>query len=158
VQFHFDAGPQEQKLDLNAVLDAAQSDTHIYVCGPSGFIEFVTSTARAKGWPSDHVHLEYFSAAPQDTSGDTAFEVKVASSGESYSIPADKTVTQALLEHGIDIPVSCEQGICGTCIVRVLEGEPDHRDMYFTDEEHAANDQFTPCCSRAKSKMLVLDL
>jgi vanillate O-demethylase ferredoxin subunit len=158
VQFHFDAGPQEQKLDLNAVLDAAQSDTHIYVCGPSGFIEFVTCTARAKGWPSDHVHLEYFSAAPQDTSGDTAFEVKVASSGESYSIPADKTVTQALLEHGIDIPVSCEQGICGTCIVRVLEGEPDHRDMYFTDEEHAANDQFTPCCSRAKSKMLVLDL
>ncbi|SNS57829.1 2Fe-2S iron-sulfur cluster binding domain-containing protein, partial [Noviherbaspirillum humi] len=55
-------------------------------------------------------------------------------------------------------PVSCEQGICGTCITRVLEGEPDHRDLYFTDEEKAANDQFTPCCSRAKGKLLVLDL
>jgi len=63
-----------------------------------------------------------------------------------------------LKDHGIEILTSCEQGVCGTCITRVLEGEPDHRDMYFTDEEKAKNDQFTPCCSRAKSKTLVLDL
>lgn len=158
VQFHFDAGPPEQRLDLEAVLASAQPGTHIYVCGPTGFIDFVTGTARARGGPGEQVHVEYFGAAPQDTSGDAAFEVKIASSGKTYAIAADKTVTAALLEHGIDIPVSCEQGVCGTCITRVLEGEPDHRDLYFTDEEHAANDQFTPCCSRAKSKVLVLDL
>jgi vanillate O-demethylase ferredoxin subunit len=55
-------------------------------------------------------------------------------------------------------PVSCEQGICGTCVTRVLEGTPDHRDLYLTEDEHAKNDRFTPCCSRAKSQMLVLDL
>jgi vanillate O-demethylase ferredoxin subunit len=158
VQFHFDTGLAEQKLDLEAALSSAQPDTHIYVCGPTGFIDFVTSTARAKAWPGDHVHVEYFGAAPQETSGDVAFDVKIASSGKTYTIAADKTVTTALLEHGIDIPVSCEQGVCGTCITRVLEGEPDHRDLYFTDDEHAANDQFTPCCSRARSKVLVLDL
>jgi vanillate O-demethylase ferredoxin subunit len=49
----------------------------------------------------------------------------------------------------VEILVSCEQGVCGTCITRVLEGECDHRDMYFTDEEKAKNDQFTPCCSQA---------
>jgi vanillate O-demethylase ferredoxin subunit len=59
---------------------------------------------------------------------------------------------------GVFLPVSCEQGICGTCITRVLEGVPEYRDSYFTEEKKAANDQFTPCCSRAKSACLVLDL
>src|SRR3546814_3687786 len=57
-----------------------------------------------------------------------------------------------LAANGVEIPVSCEQGICGTCVTRVLHGEPDHRDLFMTDEEHAANDQFTPCCSRARSE------
>ena len=117
-----------------------------------------SDTAKAKGWPSDQIHLEYFSGAAQDTSGDRSFEVKIASTGKSYAIAPDKTIVQALKENGIEILTSCEQGVCGTCITRVLEGEPDHRDMYFTDEEKAKNDQFTPCCSRAKSKILVLDL
>ena len=67
-------------------------------------------------------------------------------------------MVQALAAHGVEVLTSCEQGVCGTCITRVLEGECDHRDLYFTDEEKAKNDQFTPCCSRAKSAVLVLDL
>lgn len=54
--------------------------------------------------------------------------------------------------------MSCEQGVCGTCLTRVIEGIPDHKDLYLTPEEQAANDQFTPCCSRSKSARLVLDL
>jgi vanillate O-demethylase ferredoxin subunit len=130
----------------------------VYVCGPGGFIEFVTGTARARGWPADAVHQEYFGASPQDTSADTGFEVRIASTGRSYLVPPDKSVAQALAEQGIDIPLSCEQGVCGTCITRVLEGTPEHRDMYFSDEERARNDQFTPCCSRSRSRVLVLDL
>jgi len=68
------------------------------------------------------------------------------------------TVVQALSAAGVEIATSCEQGVCGTCLTRVLEGEPDHRDMYLTEEEQAANDQFTPCCSRSVSPVLVLDL
>ena len=98
------------------------------------------------------------SAAPQDSTGDTAFEVKIASTGKTYAVGANQSVVAALLAQGIEILTSCEQGVCGTCITRVLEGQPDHRDKYFTDEEKAKNDQFTPCCSRAKTKTLVLDL
>jgi len=158
VQFHFDAGPPEQKMDLETLIAAPAPDTQLYVCGPGGFIDHVINTAKAKGWPSDQIHLEYFSGAAQDTSGDTGFEVKIASTGKSYAIAPDKTIIQVLKENGIEILTSCEQGVCGTCITRVLDGEPDHRDMYFTDEERAKNDQFTPCCSRARSKTLVLDL
>ncbi|HEX2546659.1 MAG TPA: PDR/VanB family oxidoreductase, partial [Ramlibacter sp.] len=158
VQFHFDDGDAGQKLDLKAALGRAEPGTHVYVCGPTGYIDFVVKTAKDMGWPDEQVHLEYFGAAPQDTTGDRAFRVKIASSGATYDIPADQTVVHALQEHGIEIMVSCEQGVCGTCITRVLQGECDHRDLYFTDEEKAKNDQFTPCCSRAKSPLLVLDL
>jgi vanillate O-demethylase ferredoxin subunit len=158
IQFHFDSGAPEQKLDLEGVLAGPGDDLHLYVCGPAGFINAVTEAARAQGWPGHHVHLEYFGAAPQDTSGDQAFEVRIASSGQTFAIPANQSVVSVLAEHGIEIPVSCEQGVCGTCITRVLDGTPAHRDVYFTDEEHVLNDQFTPCCSRAKSRLLVLDL
>jgi vanillate O-demethylase ferredoxin subunit len=158
VRFHFDDGDAAQKLDAKAVLARPDAGTHLYICGPTGFIDHVVQTAKAAGWPAEQIHLEYFGAAPQDTSGDGSFEVKVASSGRSYTVAADQTVVQALAAHGIEILTSCEQGVCGTCITRVLEGECDHRDLYFTDEEKAKHDQFTPCCSRAKTSVLVLDL
>ncbi|MCY1293182.1 Phenoxybenzoate dioxygenase subunit beta [compost metagenome] len=122
-------------------------------------MDFILNTARNSGWSEDHLHREYFAAQPTSTpGGDQAFEVQVSSTGEVYTIPAEMNVVQALAEHGIDIPYSCEQGICGTCATRVLGGEPEHRDMFLSDEEKAVNDQFMPCCSRAKSPRLILDL
>ena len=84
--------------------------------------------------------------------------MKLASSGKLITVPADTTVVKALADEGIEVMTSCEQGVCGTCLTRVIEGEIDHRDQYLTPEEQAANDQFLPCCSRAKSRLLVLDL
>ena len=158
VHFHFDAGAPEQKLDLPAVLTQPGPDARLYVCGPAGFIDYVVNTAKNLGWAQDRIHLEYFGAPAQDTSGDEGFEVRIASTGKVYPIAPDVSVVEALRKEGIDILTSCEQGVCGTCLTRVLEGEVDHRDMYLTDEEKAANEQFMPCCSRARSKLLVLDL
>ncbi|SNY97836.1 PDR/VanB family oxidoreductase [Halomonas sp. hl-4] len=145
-------------LGLEELLSEPEADAQVYVCGPAGFIDAVLSTGKRCGWPDDHLHTEYFAGAETASEDDGSFEVRIASSGASFTVPADKTVHQVLAENGIDIMVSCEQGVCGTCLTRVLEGEPDHRDLYLEDHEHAANDQFTPCCSRAKSKTLVLDL
>jgi len=128
------------------------------VCGPQGFIAHVLDAAKAQGWPAAQLHVEYFGTAAVDTSGDRAFDVRLASTGRVLTVPADKTVIAALAEHGVDIPYSCEQGVCGTCLTRVLDGVPDHRDLYLTEQEQAANDQFTPCCSRARTPVLVLDL
>ena len=158
VQFHYDSGEAAQKLDLPALLARPEAGTHVYVCGPQGFIDYVLGTAKAQGWPPAQLHVEYFSAAAVDTSGDQAFDVRLASSGQTFTVPAGKTVIKVLEEQGVVIPYSCEEGVCGTCLTRVLEGVPDHRDMYLTEEEQAANDQFTPCCSRSKSPVLVLDL
>jgi vanillate O-demethylase ferredoxin subunit len=158
VHFHYDSGDAAQQLDLPALLANPDAGTHLYVCGPQGFIDHVLASARALGWPAARLHVEYFGAAPQDTGGDRAFEVKLASNGRIVTVPAGVTVLKALEAEGIEIPYSCEEGVCGTCLTRVLEGVPEHRDMYLTEEEQAANDQFTPCCSRAKTALLVLDL
>jgi vanillate monooxygenase ferredoxin subunit len=158
VCFHHDDGDAAQVLNVPEALGAFDAGTHIYICGPGGFINHVVQVAQGMGWPASHIHLEYFAAAPQDHSADAAFDVKIASTGKTCTVPAGESVVQALAKHGIEILTSCEQGVCGTCITRVLEGEPDHRDLYFTDEEKAKNDQFTPCCSRSRTPVLVLDL
>jgi vanillate O-demethylase ferredoxin subunit len=156
--FHFDDGDAAQKLDIAGLLAGAAPDTHLYVCGPKGFMDAVLSAARSAGWPAERLHYEFFSAEVVASDSDGSFEVQLASSGKVVVVPKDRTVVQALADAGVEVLTSCEQGVCGTCLTRVLEGEPDHRDMYLTPAEQAANDQFTPCCSRAKSARLVLDL
>ena len=159
VHFHYDDGAEAQKLDIAATLSAASAGTHLYVCGPRGFMDAVLNTARAQGWDAARLHWEFFAAEEAAArSGDGAFEVQLASTGRVITVAPGQTVVQAMVAAGVEIMVSCEQGVCGTCLTRVLEGEVDHRDAYLTPEEQAANDQFTPCCSRAKSARLVLDL
>jgi vanillate O-demethylase ferredoxin subunit len=159
VHLHFDDGPAEQRLNLTAVLAGLDRSAHLYVCGPSGFMAWVIETAEGAGWPSAQVHREYFKAeAPAAAPGDGAFTVKLASSGQVIEVAADQSLVAALRAAGVDIPVSCEAGVCGTCLIGVMEGEPDHRDLYLTQAEKAAGDQMLPCCSRAKSDTLVLAL
>lgn len=158
VTFHFTKTETGKRIDLAAQAAKPETDVHVYVCGPESFNDAVMDTYKAAGWPGHQLHTEYFVGADVDTSGDGSFEVQLARTGARFMIPADKTVAEVLIDHDIDLLTSCEQGICGTCITRVLEGIPEHRDRYMTDEEHAANDQFTPCCSRSRSTRLVLDL
>jgi len=158
VHFHFDDEDPVQHLDLSALLAVPDPDTHVYVCGPAGFIELVKSTAAANGWRSSHIHVEHFGAVAQDLPEPGSFDVVVASSGKTIRVAANTSVADALAQHGVTVPVSCMEGVCGTCITGVLDGVPEHRDCYFSDEEKARNNQFMPCCSRAKSTTLVLDL
>lgn len=158
VHLHFDDGPAVQALDLATVLAAEGPDTHLYVCGPGGFIDFVANTAKAQGWDSQRIHFEYFAAKLIDTSEDNSFEVQVASSSKVYVVGEDESIISVLAADGVEIPVSCQQGICGSCITRVLDGKVDHRDQVLTDKERNDESWFTPCCSRALSKRLVLDI
>ncbi|QCP54091.1 oxidoreductase [Trinickia violacea] len=157
VHLYFDDARDDARLDLDALLAKPAPDTHLYVCGPSGFIGAVIEAAKAAGWDDARVHREFFAAAPQEGSHG-AFQIKLSSNGRVIDVAHDESAASALVAAGIDLPTSCEQGVCGTCLTRVLAGEPEHRDCYLTDEERAANDQFLPCCSRSRSPVLVLDL
>jgi ferredoxin-NADP reductase len=144
----------------HAILKAAPPGSHLYVCGPAGFMDWVMEEARTVGLTSAQIHREYFAApvTAESTAPTTSFEVIAKASGKAVTVAPDQTIVAALRTIGIDVPVSCEEGVCGTCLCNVLEGEPEHRDAYLTDEERAANDQILVCCSRARSARLVLEL
>lgn len=155
VCFHHDDDPAHPFV-LEACLARAAPDAHLYVCGPEGFIRFVTRGAAAAGWAERRVHVEHFKAAVAQDGG--PFTVRAAASGVTVQVPEGSTVAAALIAAGVPVLLSCEQGICGTCLVPVLEGVADHRDLYQTDDEKAANTHMTPCCSRSLSPLLVLDV
>lgn len=157
VHLHFDDVGAAAQLDLPSILAAAGcSGTHLYVCGPSGFMDWVIATGEKSGLPAGQIHREYFNAEV-DTSG-AGFEVVAAATGKSVRVAEGQSIVSALASIGIQVDVSCEEGVCGTCVCTVLEGECDHRDVYLTAEEKAENDQIMTCCSRAKSARLVLDV
>jgi vanillate O-demethylase ferredoxin subunit len=156
---HFDENapsPAQQRADAATILGAAPPGAHVYVCGPKGYMDWVMNTAREQGFPSERIHYEFFQAEVQK--GGDSFTVVAQTSGKEVVVEAEESIANALERIGIRVQVSCEQGICGTCLTNVIEGTPDHRDEYQTDEEKAANEQITICCSRSLTPRLVLDL
>jgi len=153
---NFHVGPE--RLDVKQLLAAQDGDVHVYVCGPKRLIDAVVDAAQGLGWAAERVHREFFAGAEAPASGqDRAFDIELRS-GRVITVAADQSAAQALIAAGVPLLTSCEQGVCGTCLTRVIAGHPEHRDLYLTPEEQAANDQFLPCCSRARSARLMLDL
>lgn len=158
VHFYFDTASGPQGLNLKNELGTPESDKHLYVCGPTGYIDLVVDAARRAGWNSSNIHFEHFKGVTQAPNSDESFKVRIASTGQSITVAKGESIVHALRDNGIIVPTSCEQGVCGTCITRVLGGEIDHRDMYLTDEEKRESTLIIACCSRSKSAVLVLDL
>ena len=162
VHLRLSSAGQSARTVLPEELDHPSPDTHIYLCGPSGFMEYVRARALSAGWNADEqVHQEAFTldaeASAALSEGD-AFTVRIASTGQAYPVPSGTSIADVLQSNGVDVDLSCEQGICGACLTPVLAGVPDHRDEVLSDTEHAANDQMTICCSRAHTVELTLGL
>ncbi|MCU4402018.1 PDR/VanB family oxidoreductase [Acinetobacter pittii] len=154
--FHFKSEGASHRAFFESAIKDIDLESHIYTCGPVGFMDWVINLATTHDFPEQQIHKEYFQVET-DTSGDS-FEVVAERSGKIIMVEAGETILQALAKEGIEIEMSCEQGVCGTCMCDVIEGEPDHRDVYFTDEEKASNEQILVCCSRSKTSRLVLDI
>ncbi|WP_062364008.1 PDR/VanB family oxidoreductase [Variovorax paradoxus] len=155
LRLHLDQGGASQRIDLRALLSERAPNTHLYVCGPGGFMKAVREAAAH--WPEDTLHTEYF-AAPTDANASTGlpFTLKLAQRGISVPVAADQTAVDALHEVGIDIPVSCQQGLCGTCVVEGDGEGAEHRDFCLTGSER--RHKVALCCSRARGRELVLQL
>ena len=154
---HLGLPPDETVAEIRRLVAAPDEFTHLYVCGPGPMLEAARREAAAAGWPDDHVHFEYFKNTNEIDDSST-FEVALARSALTVTVPSGATILEVLREHGVPLPSSCEQGACGTCVATVLEGEPDHQDVYLNDSDHRAGDRIMTCVSRARSDRLVLDL
>jgi len=151
------ASEEGSRLDVAAELAAPRPGTVLYCCGPEKLMLAVEAATAA--WPEGTVRFEWFTPRSRpEGEGSGGFEITLAQRGVTLPVPPGRSVLDVLAEAGVDQPRSCEQGICGTCECRVLEGEVDHRDSILSAAERAANDVMMTCVSRAKSPRLVLDL
>ncbi|RQZ10224.1 flavodoxin reductase [Burkholderia sp. Bp9031] len=157
VTYHFSDECSGTRLDIDHVVERQPAGTHLYVCGPERFTDAVLDAARRHGWTEERLHSERFAAQAKQPAMTHAFDVRVLSTGKMYRVAEHMSITTALAGHDIEIPMSCEQGICGTCVTRVVSGEVEHLDSVLTEVQRE-NGYFTPCCSRAKGECLVLDI
>jgi vanillate monooxygenase ferredoxin subunit len=156
LRIYHDENPTAQRFDLTTALPSPRSGTHVYLCGPQGFMDAIIRDLKANDWTDHHIHQEHF-AANVDKTGDR-FLVEAKRSGKTVSVESGQTIARALSDVGIEVPLSCEEGICGICLLDVIEGVPDHRDIYQTEVQKVTNRKIAPCCSRALSPVLVLDI
>ena len=157
IHLTFDHEPGAKPLDLGAIVASAPTGSHFYACGPAPMLEaFESATQTVAG---GRVHIERFNASAEIVENPPGgFQIVLARSQRTLDVPENKAILDVLLDHEIDIPFSCMEGVCGSCRVGVLEGVPDHRDVVLSREERAGNKSMMVCCSRSKSDRLVLDL
>lgn len=146
----------DTRLDVAARLGDIERGTMVYCCGPQRLMEAVEDATRH--WPEGQVRFEWFAARVQEFAAAGAFELVAAASGLTLSVPPEKSILEVLTEAGIEVPRSCEQGVCGTCECRILEGEAEHRDSILSAAERAENSVLMTCVSRAAGPRLVLDI
>jgi ferredoxin-NADP reductase len=161
VAFHFDGGDPARGLRLADVLGPYDPGTHLYHCGPAGLMQGIAGAAAH--WPREAVHSEHFAPPSEPRRRETEealandeFRVRLAGSGETFTVPRGVSIVEVLRGAGIDCETSCEVGVCGTCRARYLEGTPQHNDYVLSDEER--KEYVIICCARAISGTLVLDL
>ena len=156
VILHHDDGDPARALDLRELLREAEPGTHLYYCGPPGFMNAARDAS--SHWPAESVHFEYFTPPPDAGAAppERPFTIHLERSGLDLAVPAGKTIVQVLRENDVFIETSCENGVCGTCLTRYLAGEPEHRD--FVLDESDRKEFVMVCCARAKGDALTLDL
>lgn len=151
--------PEATAERLDQVLSSPAAGTQLYMCGPGGFMDVACVAADRAAWPKHAVHLERFSAgadAPSREGG--IFTVRLVRQDRCFVVPADETIASVLSRNGVTVAMSCEQGVCGTCVTDVVSGTPDHRDIYLTDDERESCKKICVCVSRSTSSVLELDL
>jgi phthalate 4,5-dioxygenase reductase subunit len=151
VKIHHDGGDLAKALDLWPIVEKPQG--HLYCCGPRGLMQTVRDMTGH--WSPSAVHFEAFTDAAEAKPDDKPFTVRLARTGETIEVPVGITILEALRDHGLDVPSSCESGTCGTCRTRLVSGEADHRDLVLADDERGSN--IMVCVSRARSDELVID-
>ena len=154
---HAGLDPAQTGTRLRDLLAAPRAAAHLYVCGPGPMLEATRAIAADQGWPDEAIHFEYFKNTTE-LDASNSFEIDLARSAMTLTVPAGKTILEVLRENGINLGSSCEQGACGTCRCGVIEGEINHQDVYLNPSERAEGKTIMTCVSRAASDRLILDI
>ena len=141
------------RLDIDGLVALAATGTIVYCCGPERMLDAAVAAGERHGV---EVRVERFEGVDAIRDGDVRLEVRLARTGETLDVPADRSILRALQERGVAVLTACGEGNCGSCETRVLAGSIEHRDVLLTPSQRAQGDRMMVCVSRGTG--LVLDL
>lgn len=141
------------RLDLARLVSGTAPGTAIYACGPQTFIDALGAldSELPRG---GSIHIERFQPVPREHRPNEEFTVVCSRSDVTVTVPAQRSMLDAMRDSGVGVRGSCLRGVCGSCAVSVLDGKPEHRDSLTVDEDSST---MYPCVSRSLSPQLVVD-
>ncbi|WP_330208350.1 MULTISPECIES: PDR/VanB family oxidoreductase [unclassified Pseudomonas] len=149
---------EEQRfVDLSATIGELSAACELYMCGPLGLMEAVRSTWLEAGRDPTKLHYETFGSSGRHPA--KAFSVLIANLGIEVQVPKDKSLLDALTDAGVEVLSDCRRGECGLCALKVvsIEGEADHRDVFFSPKQHREGEFMCACVSRIAEGRVVLE-
>jgi ferredoxin-NADP reductase len=146
----------DEHIDIEQLLSSASADAIFYICGPERLIDAVSAAAAELNIDASRIRYERFSAAAITNA--KPIQVELRRSGKQIEVTGDQSILDAMLDAGIEATYSCRTGSCKTCALKLLEGEPDHRDAALSETEREQDQLFCPCVSRAQGDKLVIDI
>ena len=149
------AGDEDRRIDLDAVFAALPAGTMTLFCGPIRMLDAARHAWEAAGRPPADLRYETFGSSgllPTES-----FRVRLKDAGVEFVIPSDRSMLDVLNEAGHEVISDCRRGECGVCAVDVVgvEGEIDHRDVFFSDHQKQANQKICACVSRARGTITI---
>jgi len=145
------------RIDLDAEIARLCPGGEFYVCGPIGMLEAAKRHWQRSGRPVDQMRFETFGNSGRFAS--EPFKVKIPRLGVEVDVPLNQTMLEALEAAGIEMIFDCRRGECGLCALTIIEtdGIVDHRDVFFSDDEKAANCKLCTCVSRVIGGSITVD-
>lgn len=133
---------------LNDLSDGTYTDVSYYTCGPEPMMNIVMDTLSEMGIADDRKHKESFVAGntspkeiiAEDSQSLEERQVTIILDGEEhkYSVSPKSTILESGLDQNLDMPYSCQSGLCTACRGKCLSGKVkmDEEDG-LSDEEKA---------------------
>lgn len=146
------------RLDPAAAIADLPAAASLWFCGPHRLLDDLRHAWAAAGRPGLDFRFENFGAHGEDTAA--SFVVSVPRHGVEVTVPAGRSMLEALEAAGLDLMSDCRRGECGLCALPILElegGHVVHHDVFFSDAQKAEGGRLCPCVSRLDGGRVVVD-
>jgi ferredoxin-NADP reductase len=143
------------RLDLDATFRKLPGDAIAILCGPMRMLEAARHAWNDTG--RNAVDLRYETFGSSGLLPTTEFRVRLTKTGTEIVVPQNRSMLSALNDAGYEVISDCQRGECGVCAIDVVdvEGEIDHRDVFFSEHQKQSNAKICPCVSRARGVVTV---
>jgi len=143
------ASDEGARIDLDATFCTLPPDAIAIMCGPMRMLEAARRAWNNAGRSPADLRYETFGSSGLLPTAE--FRVRLKGSDAELVVSPNSSMLDVLNDAGFEVMSDCQRGECGVCAVDVIaiDGEIDHRDVFFSEQQKKDNRKICPCVSRA---------